>query len=691
MADAAGSASSGCAGRVVGRRREVELVVAALAADRHVLLEGPPGTGKWTLLRAVADELGIGFEFVEGNAELTPARLVGHFDPARVLADGYDPDVFVDGPLVVGAARRLAAVHRGDQPHPRGDAQRAHHGDERARAARAAPRPGGGRAGVPAGGGDEPVRRRRHGADLERGLRPRRAGWRSTTRPPADEEAIVGRRSARRADAAWIAKVVEVVRRTRAHPDVRIGSSVRGRDRHRRGRRRRWPTLRGLSADELERRPRRRAGRAVGAGPPARGRDAHRRGDRHRAVGRGVRRAGARAAREKLAPRLGPSSTRSIEGGRGGRRGGGRGVEADDARAGSWPGTRASSRSRPRSASSTRRRSSDVLDDDPDEALALLADLTGGDRSDGCASWPGGWPGGSCVDVARRGRRRPTRHRQDRDPAVPARRRRPRPRRQLRRDRRGARRRRAADVERLRVRGVAQARDRAVPARRPQRVDGRPAAGHRRGRGGGGGAWRAPADYSVLAFGHDVVVAKAQDVAKAADDVVTDVLALRGFGTTDLAGACASRRASWAARRRAGGSPCCCRTAGRPCRATSVAAARELDELCIVAPARRRPRKPAGWPTPPAPGWRRSPARATSRRVGERARRLDADPPTDPTGRPPRPDAGTRSPIGRTGRRAGRSPRRCRRSAPCRRCRASSHPPWPTWSRSDVELVERRR
>src|SRR3982750_405213 len=87
-------------GRVVGRAREIELVVASLAADRHVLIEGPPGTGKSTLLRAVADELGIGFEFVEGNAELTPARLVGHFDPARVLSDGYAPEVFEDGPLV---------------------------------------------------------------------------------------------------------------------------------------------------------------------------------------------------------------------------------------------------------------------------------------------------------------------------------------------------------------------------------------------------------------------------------------------------------------------------------------------------------------------------------------------------------------------------------------------------------------
>ena len=85
---------------VVGRRRELEAVVAALAARRHLLLEGPPGTGKSTVLRAVAQECGTGFEFVEGNAELTPARLVGSFDPAVVLAEGYSPEAFVDGPLV---------------------------------------------------------------------------------------------------------------------------------------------------------------------------------------------------------------------------------------------------------------------------------------------------------------------------------------------------------------------------------------------------------------------------------------------------------------------------------------------------------------------------------------------------------------------------------------------------------------
>jgi MoxR-like ATPase len=38
---------------VLDRAREVELLVAALDGGAHVLLEGPPGTGKSTLLRSV--------------------------------------------------------------------------------------------------------------------------------------------------------------------------------------------------------------------------------------------------------------------------------------------------------------------------------------------------------------------------------------------------------------------------------------------------------------------------------------------------------------------------------------------------------------------------------------------------------------------------------------------------------------
>jgi MoxR-like ATPase len=38
--------------------------------------------------------------FVEGNADLTPAKLIGHHNPARVLREDYSEDNFVDGPLL---------------------------------------------------------------------------------------------------------------------------------------------------------------------------------------------------------------------------------------------------------------------------------------------------------------------------------------------------------------------------------------------------------------------------------------------------------------------------------------------------------------------------------------------------------------------------------------------------------------
>jgi MoxR-like ATPase len=63
------------------------------------VLEGPPGTGKSTLLRTIAAASGRGVQFVEGNAELTPARLIGHHDPALVLDGGYTPQAWTDGPL----------------------------------------------------------------------------------------------------------------------------------------------------------------------------------------------------------------------------------------------------------------------------------------------------------------------------------------------------------------------------------------------------------------------------------------------------------------------------------------------------------------------------------------------------------------------------------------------------------------
>jgi MoxR-like ATPase len=86
--------------RVVGRERELDLILAAVAAGRDLLLEGPPGTSKSTLLRAITAEWGIPLVFVEGNADLTPPKLIGHHHPARVLREDYSAANFVDGPLL---------------------------------------------------------------------------------------------------------------------------------------------------------------------------------------------------------------------------------------------------------------------------------------------------------------------------------------------------------------------------------------------------------------------------------------------------------------------------------------------------------------------------------------------------------------------------------------------------------------
>jgi MoxR-like ATPase len=85
--------------RIVARAEETKNILATLDAGRHLILEGAPGTTKSTILRTVTEVCQIPFYLVEGNVDLTPSKLIGHFNPAKVMADDYKEEYFEKGPL----------------------------------------------------------------------------------------------------------------------------------------------------------------------------------------------------------------------------------------------------------------------------------------------------------------------------------------------------------------------------------------------------------------------------------------------------------------------------------------------------------------------------------------------------------------------------------------------------------------
>ncbi|HLO03125.1 MAG TPA: MoxR family ATPase [Symbiobacteriaceae bacterium] len=62
---------------MVGKRREVQYVLAALLCQGHILLEDVPGVGKTTLVRALARSLGCEFRRIQFTPDLLPSDVIG--------------------------------------------------------------------------------------------------------------------------------------------------------------------------------------------------------------------------------------------------------------------------------------------------------------------------------------------------------------------------------------------------------------------------------------------------------------------------------------------------------------------------------------------------------------------------------------------------------------------------------------
>jgi len=64
---------------VLGKGEELEIMVSAVAAGGHVLVEGPPGIGKTLAVKALAKTIGSDYRRVQGNPDILPSDMTGFY------------------------------------------------------------------------------------------------------------------------------------------------------------------------------------------------------------------------------------------------------------------------------------------------------------------------------------------------------------------------------------------------------------------------------------------------------------------------------------------------------------------------------------------------------------------------------------------------------------------------------------
>ncbi len=81
---------------IVGKRREVQLVLVALLCRGHVLIEDVPGVGKTVLAKAIARSIGSTFKRIQFTPDLLPSDVTG----VNVFDQRSGTFVFRPGPVV---------------------------------------------------------------------------------------------------------------------------------------------------------------------------------------------------------------------------------------------------------------------------------------------------------------------------------------------------------------------------------------------------------------------------------------------------------------------------------------------------------------------------------------------------------------------------------------------------------------
>ncbi|HLV79973.1 MAG TPA: AAA family ATPase, partial [Chthonomonadaceae bacterium] len=62
---------------IVGKKEVVELALAVLLSNGHLLIEDIPGVGKTTLAKALANALGLSFKRIQFTPDLLPSDITG--------------------------------------------------------------------------------------------------------------------------------------------------------------------------------------------------------------------------------------------------------------------------------------------------------------------------------------------------------------------------------------------------------------------------------------------------------------------------------------------------------------------------------------------------------------------------------------------------------------------------------------